>query len=301
MEYFRNYYQNIPKAAENENGVVLDVHRFDSFRAYVDYAARRLGFHGGSCNDASLRLDRTGWRGEGKDMLACVELARSGWERGRESISTFAQRITGVVGQNMIDDQPYWDHCGVEVDMDRYLTGEPECMIDYREEITEGRGKVLTVAFSFDLPGFVEAEAVLLRGAMIAGLVDCLEQTGYAVELLAVSTNHQIMETQVVIKGAGEALDLDTLAFATGHAGMLRRFEFAHYEMQTGQDRAKLEVHLRYGSPMGMGKRVKADLFIPSVNDFSKKIWDKPNREEKAIEWIVEALKEFGVGVEVKV
>lgn len=302
-DYFRDYYETIPNAAKNRQGRTLDIHRFASFRQYVDYVEKRLEFTGGSPSDSSLQRNAVKFRGEGEGLDGVIALARSGWENGRDMISGFASRLTGAVGNRILEDVPIWDVAGSEVDMDRYLEGNPECMIDYAEEIIQGKGKILSIAYDFDVVNYVPTESIMLHGAMVAGLIDCLEYTGFSVELWGVHVNHVVMETQVKVKDAGEALDLDTLAFVSIHPGMFRRFEFAHMEMQTAHDRHLLGVGNGYGAVDNGAPNITTDIEFPNNDRFYNDVWKKHNtqeaRESAAIEWIVSALAELGVEVEV--
>jgi hypothetical protein len=301
-------YQIIPKAGKSIAGHKLDFHRFDSLSDFLDTVEARPAFRpeGYSQGKASLDLasENTKFLGnpeaDGETFEDTIKIARSGWDRGREAVEEFARDIYSSMGDRILAPMPVYDVVGIDVDMGVYLTGDPECMIDYQPGVSDGKGKVITLAAQLGTGAGISADTIFIRGAMIGGLVDCLEHAGFSVDLWACHTCWQVMETQVKIKTAGEPLDLDALAFALAHPGMLRRCDFALREMQPAEDRKKMGVGRGYGPSNAGDPNIESHVRIPTNNELDKEIHYMGPAKAKAYaeKWILDSLKAQGIEVD---
>jgi hypothetical protein len=169
----------------------------------------------------------------GADFKDALELAKFGWSAELPAALEIAESAVTLTQKEHLTDTflPVWDVTGAEVDVARYLSGEPECMIDYPLSKTSKAGKVVTLVSSCTYSAGIEAQKILERGRLIVALALVLEQTGHSVEIWASCniTGHYggTMEALVKVKGADDVLDPAVAMFALAHPAMLRRIMFA--------------------------------------------------------------------------
>lgn len=131
------------------------------------------------------------------------------------------------------------DVVGDTVDMGRYITGEPECMMS----LTDGtpRGRRVRILFNLAAPSFVEADDMASAQKRITRLVDALEAKNVRVAMVGVASSTPD-HTEIVTKQYHEPLDLNAIAVAT-HPSFFRRLVFRVIEysptFDSGYGRAK--------------------------------------------------------------
>ena len=99
---------------------------------------------------ASLEIDEWRWS-DTKTMDEALELARYGWEEGRQHLRQAVGRIAldQLVGRRPIVESRL-DFAGDEVDIGAYLHGEPEHMVDYQvRQDTHGKQAMMYVNASW--------------------------------------------------------------------------------------------------------------------------------------------------------
>src|SRR6266704_3583274 len=91
-------------------------------------------------------LKKPDWLGC-KDWQAGIALARDGWaEELTATLDVAESAIRKVEAEHTMDTfVPTFDVCGVDVDVARYLSGEPECMVDYPLTPIVKAGRVITL------------------------------------------------------------------------------------------------------------------------------------------------------------
>lgn len=128
---------------------------------------------------------------------------------------------------------PVYDVSGAVVDVSMYLTGEPECMIDYQmTETTRYTTLVVNISEMSD----ISAEQMNNKAIAIACLIDELESNGVRVELIVVGYTHlnkivanELIQARVKIKSHMEKLSVSQLTGALAPS-MFRRLMFAFIE-----------------------------------------------------------------------
>lgn len=151
------------------------------------------------------------------------DVARHGWPEGAAMVAKLARGIAVRLPQEQAS-TPYHDVAGSYVDIGRYVSGEPECMVDFRPEIRAQR--VVKIGFNVSVHGGTATEAMMERGAAVAVLVDRLEAAGVRVEVMAYGQGAPVWTMEVCVKPADAPLDMDRVAFALGHPGFFRRLFF---------------------------------------------------------------------------
>lgn len=163
-----------------------------------------------------------------------VKLAKEGWTDHPTSILDLAEHAVTMCEQEheQFTFSPVFDVAGSDVEIGRYLSGEPECMVDYPLTVTSKVGRVITLCASVGYSSSVSTETMIRRGTMITALALALMKLGHAVELWADTSstrgpNGNRIRIRTLVKGANDVIDPERIAFAFAHPGMLRQLCFA--------------------------------------------------------------------------
>ena len=240
---------------------------------------------------SSVRPGRS-WAGT-DTFEEAVTLARTGWPEGFREIAGVAERVKATIGTDgNLCGSP--TEAGDEVDVGLYLSGEPECMVEF---LLEPRPKpVVKFVISTTFAAGVDTESIYNRGAAVVAAVDTLEGSGVRVEIeldetISCRTSSRYTR-RVFIKRADEALDRDLLAFAVAHASFLRRLIFRLHETKGQEHYARLGGGT-YGypeNPERLKDRDEGAVIIPCM-----KYGERFDSIEKAVEaargWVAEALE----------
>jgi len=200
---------------------------------------------------------RTEWT-DGKKMLE---------ELRNKHPEMFTPQIEGVSMQFV------HDVAGCQVDIGRYMDGEPECMYEYMFSESDKNGKIVDVYYQFNNSCGISSQDMISYGIAVLALVDNLESRGFSCNLYAVGITAEGSDVEnitITIKEAGETLNVEAIMYAF-HTSFFRRHWFAFHERQkycTGV----------YGSPCKPNEYANEDVmlnyndnplksfYIPSVN-----------------------------------
>lgn len=176
--------------------------------------------------------------------------------------------------------------------------GEPFYWLQHKTDIVEGKGtKVVRIVANVSASCGTSADKLVKRGVVATALAYCLEAAGFMVDVLACDTaplDSGLSKRQIFwigVKGPGQIMDLNRVAMALCHPGMLRRLRFAVSE---GDDRVAGEYgrggYGRVGEPAPEDvAREKIDIVIG--NDV---MWLDENG---LVEKVLELLEKQGVGI----
>ena len=168
------------------------------------------------------------WTGT-KNWNEAIKFAQYGWPTGTKKLKKALDNLKGATAPAL---ECSFDVAGEEVDIGRFLTGDPENMIEYNPVNREGI-KFVEVYISFAYHCGHTAKDVIKRGAIILSNIDALEANGYRCKIIGYSKNgyrsgrsYKGLELEVVLKEYDEALELDRMAFCLINPSMLRRLGF---------------------------------------------------------------------------
>lgn len=210
----------------------------------------------------SLTTDNDKWAGGTFDKA--MEMAQYGWRVNRDLIDADVEDALIHIEDrlNAHLDAAFnetYDVSGGYVDVDRYLMGEPECMVEQWVEEAPKRGKVLKVCNMVTASAAVNESVLRERGRGVAAAVDVLHRLGFSIELWcgeAVEShrNRSVSVEMVKVKEAADPLDWDAVMFGIGHPTMLRRFVFALNESRPDDQRSMFGFQSSggYGSPCSL-------------------------------------------------
>ena len=138
-----------------------------------------------------------------------------------------------------------YDVSGGQVDVGRYLTGEPECMWDFVDE-SNRTNRVITIVSNLTSPARVSTAAFERRGRQVVALINAIDQAGFQVELWTEAIASEKMEKssfgmgsddpgrtvgcKVRVKTAGQVFDPQQVMFTMSHPAWYRVFNFEAWD-----------------------------------------------------------------------
>lgn len=206
-------------------------HTFMSLDAAADYAAEHWDDHD-RARTANLTYESMDdWRGGAwQDILHC---AHYGWADMMPDALNIAEDAVELCERQkeIMRPEMVFDVTGDYVDIGRYVSGEPECMVDYPLVPVSDAGKVITLVVGGFMSAALSKESAIKRGQVIAALALVLSRLGYALELwvdMAGKVNDDnIAHIKTMVKGPDDTLDPAKILFALAHPGMFRGISFA--------------------------------------------------------------------------
>lgn len=246
-----------------------------SLAEYADHAS-----------NSADRARRTADGGGKSEWLAvnsfdqAVRLARLGWDEQLDATLALAESAVQTADQEHMMDtfNPVWDVTGAEVDVARYLSGEPECMIDFPLARTSKSGRVITLVVSGVVSGSIEAETIQRRGQVIVALAMALNQLGHACEIwLDMSLKESFARgkaslayQRIMVKSASDELDPAQIMFALAHPAMLRVIGFGTWDGFPGKWQAAFSEAAARGIPYrrddaAMAAFPEGTIFLPEI------------------------------------
>lgn len=288
------------------------VNIFHSLEEVLDYTSKEPRIPVDACH--SRKEDTTGvgsWHGTA-NFEEAVGLGRHGWSAVRPSIDGLLSDIDGKIRALTID-KPimFHDVAGAFVDMGAYMSGEPECMIDVRQETVPATGRIVRLLVNGSASWSVDEASIRARGAAICALIDAMSRQQLALEVwVEVSVKPKTpargknagvapkdrLSTVVRVKAAADPLDIDMLMFPIGHPSFLRRIVFDIEERYPDAIRKKFGIGTDwnssyYGIPVDciMQQRVNADLVLGEQAHYSN------NEIKDPAGWVEDCMRQVGV------
>jgi hypothetical protein len=194
------------------------------------------------------------------DMAEAVQLIRGGWSEHRAE----AEKLIGQVMADPVIAEAQSkrfvqvpDYIGDECDVDRFIAGDPECMLRFDTEESVRPDAVVRIVVNSGAMGDVKGARILARGFVIAATIEVLQTLGRSTEVWLTSTvragaggtfnGRRMHTTAVKVKDATESMDLDDLLFVAAHPSVHRRFTFALRECESEALRQGFGFHDRGG------------------------------------------------------
>lgn len=162
-------------------------------------------------------------------------LATAGWPEGVKRLTELRGGLSRVVGATIAARSKTlrFDVVGDYVDVGRFLTGEPECCGQYRDDADATcQSRVVKLVANVSAIGSVQSESIFSAGAAIFAAVDILESLGKRVELWLGSGSERHgdrkrLQVLVKLKEASQPFDADRVAFWLCSNASLRRMFFS--------------------------------------------------------------------------
>lgn len=233
----------------------------------------------------------------GGSFAGAVKMATgAGFTQAMPESHAIATRVTDTVAAELFQSTftSTWQVAGAEVDMGRFLSGEPECMIESEPIRISRQGRAVRVAVPIAYVNFVTADQVLKRGAAVMALVGILSRAQHPLEvwgvLALIGIDAKRLCYRIKVKDANAPLDEGQLMYALAHPSAFRRLGFSVMEHETEANRRTFGVPGSYGHapycayPEDFPEEGGTTIILP---DLGRGIdWD----EDYAVAWIEEQL-----------
>lgn len=172
-------------------------------------------------NDRSFRGTNT--------MQEALDLAAVGWKEGITKADKLREKILTLhpIGLKMVR----YGIVGAVPCVPRAVAGNPLNMIT-KDRAAIKKRPVITLLSNMSVPYYVDADALSNRAAVIAALIDHIEGSGFACDVIAFGRsegNGVNAQTMVLVKNSSQPVDIAKLAYGLGHASMFRRLVFADW------------------------------------------------------------------------
>lgn len=263
---------------------------FDSLHEMVDYAkANPLSKRKSSDEQSDWRTD---WA-KSASLDEAVAMAHVGYAEVRPQVESLMEimeeRLAERFGNRFVTEYAV---SGGTVDIGKFVTGEPECMLEWVSEPAASMGRVVKVAVAGTASSSIKPEDMIRRGTAVVALLDTLHKLGVGLELWWDSTitgnDSRDHSTVVKLHDSSNPLDIDDLMWAVCHPSMLRRMTFG---VQERSETAKAQgVGGGYGTPANMGitKVQDFDVVIEKLQNGSGDIVRDP------LAWVISTVEGLG-------
>lgn len=195
---------------------------FDEWSDFLDFA--RSGRHG---------LERASRAYEWDGAVSYHEaerLAIDGWHELVEEVEATASWIERQVTQDRSLEttfDAFHDVEGAEVDIARYLSGEPECMVQAIPVQVPKTARTVRLCVSNGVRAQVTTQQFIARGAAVVALIDILRRTQRPLEVWVGSRTSSGQEYVACVQPGDQPLHLGRIMFAIAHPAAHRKLGFA--------------------------------------------------------------------------
>ena len=270
--------------------------KFGSWREFVQKA--EFGVRLGSLEKHnSIRNTSTDQWDLGMGYQGSINAAKSGWKDGAQKIQASLDILNSHIQSKRFKTQvrAAYTQPGV-LNIGRYVSGHPKPYMQKQQiedETGDNKsGKIINIAFNMSASGGISGQEMFNKGATIAALIELLERAGKRVELkgrMAVTGYDKPVSTfryQMIIKEAGEPIDVDRIAFALAHPGCLRRLGFSIMEQASEKIQEAIDTRSRYGQPAEW-QEPEDGIYIGKTS--------LDGSEASRVEWIKKQLADYGI------
>lgn len=225
----------------------------------------------------------TEWAGETWDDA--VEMAYRGDPNEAVHIRQRAESVPQIRPVTRV--AAHWDQAGSSLDMGRFMSGDPECMV--RVVRKRRPSLALRIAVERSISFSVSQEDIRAVGGSVLAVVEALRLRGVQSEIWVTFTVRptgggvgQDLSTQIKIQDAGRPIDMDRLAYWVANPAAFRRIGFA---MEEHYDK---DIRYKYGFMSGGGYGSPSR---PDPED-----WDEvaPANQHQVDQWITDVLSRRG-------
>lgn len=174
--------------------------------------------------DAGYETDDPAWHGS-RNMNEALFLARNGWKYGAKKAIALSEKLTIAHAENK---KRLYSVAGGRVSVGRMLSGNPVHMLKPKK--IEGKRQV-TLFVNVCCNMSIEPYSMIVRASAVAAICNILEMNGYSTEIVSIygATRFGLVDVQasIVLKKAGNKLNINDIVFGLGHPSFQRRFLFA--------------------------------------------------------------------------
>lgn len=205
--------------------------------------------------------------GRFSDIATTLEVASNeGWTAAIPDAETLIGKIESDIGEAMfVKRVSVFDVAGSEVDMGRFMSGQPECMREYAPRRVMRTGRVIKIAVPICYPSTIHADTVKARGSAVMALVNAFAMHQHPVEIHAVLAIHgngdqrrnyngekldgktPRLAYSIRVQEADQTLHMGRVMYALAHPTMLRQIGFAAEHGENEDIRSCFGIGASYG------------------------------------------------------
>jgi hypothetical protein len=247
---------------------------------------------------SSNKEGRTDWNGYTPSLENAVTLGYEGWAEVRPEVERqFGELETQIAEKLDTMFTVFNNVVGGCVDVGTYLSGRPDCMIDFMPEEQDRMGRVVKIVVNLTASAYVTGETLKKRGIVACALIDAIHKLGVGVEIwaeMAISTKFDkpsdAYSALIKVHDSSEMMDINNIMFGLCHPAMFRRVGFSLLEL-SGWEHAEELTRNSYGypAPIQTQQHVGADVLVDRAQDATGD-WEKD-----PIAWVMSTLKGLGL------
>ena len=234
-----------------------------------------------------------------ENLNEACNLAIHGWDEIRAEVDAqldeLVEHINDAFGEFYVSEH---STSGAFVDMGRFVTGEPECMVSFVSEPQARMGRVVKIVVNGVVSGHVHADIIKKRGIAILALVDTIHKLGVGIELWWEESmtgtgtgSKKEFSTLVKLHSSEEPMDINSLMFSLAHPDMLRRLQFSVQEQHKDWK--------AQGAYAGGGYGHVHDLYSPLHCDYDVVVEKLQNGDQDLVadtlQWVLSTVQGLGL------
>ena len=232
------------------------------------------------------------WAGASYDES--IGMLTNGWKEGRKKMEEFQRGISNDIKPRDIAPVGFFDVAGDECDISRFLSGDPENMLDFKFQETSKQGRIIKLMVQGWIHAGGNQAQMLRRGAAALAIADALEDAGYRVELELYFYNSESNAHSmfyVPVKESDQDLQVDRLTYLFCHVSVMRRLWFRIVEQMEPKLFHKF-IHKHYGTMASVPKSLMDEGSIWLTTDHLF------NSDEDAVKFVNETLEPYADAIE---
>ena len=228
-------------------------------------------------------------------------LGRHGYEAGAKRAEEIGGPLALEIQRRIVKTDPIYQEEGSTIDIERYLSGDPECWHAYLpgqriDSVVDSyedphRQRLLRIVVNISPSSEVTPNIIYQRGVVVAAMTTLFEFAGHRVEIdvvLASEWKGKRVELWVPVKKLTEPVPKARVAFAIAHRAMARRLCFAVLESATLPDD---RCDKGYGFASEVIPDRQEDLYFPYLAG------NQASQAEATTGWLLRSLREQGVKI----
>lgn len=222
-----------------------------------------------------------------------LDTINTGWGKGLKNISIIVEDILAQIGSSVFREDLVPSVAGMFFDVGLVCSGQPECWFNQQttDEIINSGQKIVNIGINTSVSAGLSVNACIERGASILALSELLERMNKSVSITqycSTSNNMHTFQGSLVLKTAGELIDINLLSFWLVCPDAFRRCWFRVLEvLPTAEPLGALGRG--YGFPIADYGKDKSDIFIKGIR--SVREWSRTD----SLNWIVQELAAQGI------
>lgn len=277
-------------------------YRFNSWDKFLDFAEKSEEQK--HLNNHSFGRDADGDCGgfyQTSTWADGLKLARDGWAAKVHTVRELSQPILDKVTSLIERPELVYDVEGSQIDIGRFLDGEPECWQAFQPTIVEGTGnRIVRIAANTVVSGAHNESAFLAVGVSLCALIEALEIGGIRCEVTALypctfshDADKLAIDARVIVKEPDQPIDMARLMFAFAHPSSSRRLGFNFAGLQDAARQRAISASFGHCYPESTCEKYFGTDYDIVIAGLPYELFGKDNN--KKIAWVMDHARKMGL------